>query len=361
MTQIDGKGRIVFGSIDEFGLKIYSGKFNEFGHFVKGGRLFTVILTEALHIVDSFDTQLIRILSESVISVSSMGKTSATHYLTEALHVVDTRLASINKTLQENLYIAIDKSTKLTTTMFESVLLSVPVITKLNRTLQEHLHISILSQLARSKYLIEHVHISDRVKREFTIPRMEHVHIAVNKFKTTVTRPYIQHFHISDLLNKARSISFIEYVHISDIRKAKVTRTIRQPFVITTSKITKLTRRLHNELIHIVDQYQLGYGMILIEHLHIAQTMSNWKIIRTIVQPFKIIATFSGRVPFVMTLMSTKLKTVYKGSQMLRQQLSSKVKQIYRGSESERIESNSKASLVHEDTEVSLNDGRELR
>jgi hypothetical protein len=150
-------------------------------------------------------------------------------------------------------------------------------------------------------------------------------------------------------------------VHISDTHQTKVTRNITEPFRIIPVKVTKLTRTLHNEIIHIVDSYQLGYGIILTEYIHITQSMSNWKITRTIVQPVKIVVTFGGSLPFVMRLMGTKLKSVYKGSQMLRQQLSSRVKQIYKGSESKRVENNSEVNPVHSDTEISLNDGRELR
>jgi hypothetical protein len=120
---LDGKGNVIFNSLfDERGVRVFSGNFNEYGHFAAAQARALVILTEILTIADT--------------KISSL-----TRYVDEPLIIADSALKTINKMFLEQVNITISNSTKLTRTIAETVLLSITRTTELIRTLLEQVTI----------------------------------------------------------------------------------------------------------------------------------------------------------------------------------------------------------------------------
>jgi len=232
MATIDGRGKLLIASgiLDETGKRIFSGKFNEYGHIAMGIRIFTVTLTETIHVADNTFKRLTRSFSESV-------KATVIY------------LAGLNRTLTENIQITMDKSSTLTRNIVESVLLSVGRTTKLTRVLEEQVVVTIDMWLRRVIYFIEHVHLGDAIgAKTITRTLTESVHSTINR-TTELTRNLTEQINILDTLIRARVVTFIETINISDTITKKVTRTLSELVKITVTfsgATTQFIMRLKN-------------------------------------------------------------------------------------------------------------------
>jgi hypothetical protein len=194
---IDGKGRVIIGSkIDEFGLIIFQGNFNEYGHFAKAQRLFRVILTEML-------------------TITHVKHTTFKRYVDEPIQIAVSSVRALYKNLTEAVTITTSKSLQVTRTIATSVLLSITRHVELNRTYQQIVHI-----------------VPNYYKRFYIMMSLETLTLTqtVTPIKAIITRQ------VPVIISTARSLFF--------------KRVVSEPITIT---INRSLKRHVDIIIHIVD------------------------------------------------------------------------------------------------------------
>jgi hypothetical protein len=283
---VDGKGRVIIGSkIDEFGLMIFQGNFNEFGNFAKAQRLFHVILTE-------------------ILTITHVKHTTFKRYVDEPIQITVSSVRALYKSLTETLTITTSKSLQVTRTIATSILLSIARHTELNRTYQQIVHIT-----------------PNYYKRFYIVMSLEILHLTqtVSPIKAIITRQ------VPVIISTVRTLSF--------------KRNISEPVTISISRYVK---RHFDTTIHIIDAKR---------HTTVRRIMNT---------TVTITAIYEAAIPYIMRYFSTKVREVDKAVNIYQNIKSSFVNRI-RQSEVRRVKTQSQIYPVHKNSNVALDDGRDVK
>jgi len=193
--------------------------------------------------------------------------------------------------------------------------------------------------------------------RAFTFVFVETLHISDSTVRT-FTRDLMEPLQIADSTLRSINKTLTEQVHITVNKQVTFARNITQRVLLNASMRLELTRTF-TEQITISDL--ISKGLMFVEHMHISVGV-NKTLTRIFIENISIISTFIPQiVPFVMRLWNTKLDGARKHSSLYSTNLVSKARSLINHSGATQVPKNTQTKELHKHTDVSLEDGRELR
>jgi len=184
----------------------------------------------------------------------------------------------------------------------------------------ETLQISDTTIRTLTRSLIEPLHIADNVLRSLNKTLVEPVTITINK-QVSLTRAYVQNVLLTVTMFRDSAITFVEHLTISD-------------------------------------SYQVGLEFI--ESIHISDTTKK-TVTRVFTETLTILDILITQVPFVMRLWNTKIDGSGQHSSLSPVKMISRVRSVVKASTIKQSKKNTKLTQSNTHTDVSLEDGRELR
>jgi hypothetical protein len=193
--------------------------------------------------------------------------------------------------------------------------------------------------------------------RAFTFVFVETLHISDSTVRT-FTRDLMEPLQIADSTLRSINKTLTEQVHITVNKQVTFARNIVQNVLLNASMRLELTRTF-TEQITISDL--ISKGLMFVEHMHVSVDV-NKTLTRIFRENISIISTFIPQiVPFVMRLWNTKLDGARKHSSLYSTNLVSKARSLINHSGATQVPKNTQTKELHKHTDVSLEDGRELR
>lgn len=193
--------------------------------------------------------------------------------------------------------------------------------------------------------------------RAFTFVFVETLHISDSTIRT-FTRDLLEPTQIADTTLRSINKTLTEQVHITVNKQVTFARNITQRVLLNASMNLELTR-VFVEQLSITETY--AKGLQFIESVHISDN-ANKTLTRIFTETLTILPTFIPQIiPFVMRLWNTKLDGARKHSSLYSTNLVSKVRSLVNHSSVTQVPKNTQTKESHKHTDVSLEDGRELR